>query len=307
MLSLASTLKQTATKSVLGLRSALSSQSSSLTELLQINRIHQRYLSVGGPGGSLGFPVSEVQFHTGVPIREYRGGDIRVLGNKVPAIARQEVTITFLGFKCSKESTSDQLSGADEPYFVITIDNGTGNPLVRKFGEFENIVTDTEIGIGEFLIKGVAPNIMVLRVLVYENDFGNPDETAKKIQEFVVAVAGQAQTLASGAAAADGAGVGPAAAAGAVGAIAGGPIGAAIAVGIVEAFGLDDDFVGQSASILFALTEDVGTPAEQGEFGTTKFNHRIVVDGGDEGKYELFFDVLVQRFERPLTEGGEGG
>jgi hypothetical protein len=302
MLSLISALKQTATQSALGLRSALSSRSSSLAELLQINLIHQRYLRAGGTAGPLGFPTSEVRFDAGASFREYRGGDIRILGTAISAIARQEVTITFLGFKCVKESSSDQLSPSDEPYFVITVDSGTGTPTVRKFGRFENVNTDSEIGVGEILLKGVAPNIMGLRVLAYENDFGDPDDTAKKIQETVVALSQQAQSLTSGAAAADGPGVGPAAAAGTVGAIAAGPIGALIASGVVSTLDLRDDFVGQAASILFSRSEDVGTPPKKGEFQTNEFNHQISINGGRQGEYEFFFDVLVQRIEPPRTE-----
>jgi len=269
--------------------------------LLQIDLIHQRYTGIGGPGGPLGYPTSEVRFDTGNAIREYRGGDIRILGKNVPAIARQEVTITFLGFRCIEESTSDQVSSSDEPYFVITIDDGTRTPTVRKFGRFENVDKGTEIGFAEVVIKGVPPNIMGLRVLAYENDFGDPDETAKKVQETVVVLSQQAGTLASGAAAADGPGVGPAAAAGTVGGIAAGPIGALVAAGLVTALGLGDDFVGQSASSLFSRSEDVGTKPTIDKFQNNDFNHQIHVDGGDNGVYEFFFDIKTELIEPPRT------
>ena len=120
----------------------------------------------------------------------------------------------------------------------------------------------------------------------------------------------QAQSLASAADAADGPGIGPGAAAGTVGAIAGGPIGALIAAGIVSALDLGDDFVGQAATLLFARPEDVGTPPTQGQFHPEgldqgmAFNRKINVDGGDEGVYDLFFDILVVNQPAPFTEGG---
>src|SRR5689334_13617925 len=115
MLSVLASLKQTQTKSVLGLRSALSSQRASVTELLKTNLIHQHYLSRGGRYGRLGFPISDVQFLGTKAIRQYRGGEIQVLGNRAHDLPKLEVSVRFLGFRCVKESTSDQASPHDEP------------------------------------------------------------------------------------------------------------------------------------------------------------------------------------------------
>jgi hypothetical protein len=116
----------------------------------------------------------------------------------------------------------------------------------------------------------------------------------------------QAQALASagGAGSADGPGVGPAAAAGTVGAIAAGPLGALVAAGIVTALDLGDDFVGQSAMLLFERAENVGTPPPMGKFQNMTYNRMIKVNGGEEGEYDLFFDVLVQYIGPFDTVGG---
>lgn len=293
MLSLVPALKRNTTRTISGLRAALASRSESLIELLQIDLIQQHYLAAGGPAGPLGYPNSAVKFANRQAIREYRGGTVSIQGNGVRGVVTQETTITFLGFKCIRESKTDQMSSADEPYCVITVDSGLGSPVVRTFGRFENVNTGTEIAVGEVLIKGVPPNITGLRVLAFENDFGSPDTTAKEIQAMAVTLSQQAGAFAAGAAAADGPGVGPAAAAGTVGGIAAGPIGAAIAAAAVTALDLKDDFIGQSAKVLFLRPGELGTAPTKGVFRDTPFNHMVSIDGQDNGEYEFYFDVQV--------------
>ncbi len=305
MLSLLTALKQTQTKSVLGLKSALSSQRSSVTELLQTNRIHQHYLNdVGGRNGPFGFPTSEVQFDGAKAFREFRGGEIQILGDNFNDIPKLEVSVRFLGFRCIKESVNDLGSTHDEPYFIISVDTGNGAPALKKFGRYEGVDTDTEVGVAELLIDKVAPNPMAIRVMAYENDFGDPDDTAKKIQDEVVKLSQEAGKLASAAEAADGPGVGPSAAAGTIGGIAGGPLGALLAAGIVSALGLGDDFINQSIALLFTRPENVGEPPTQGQFQETDYNRKINVNGGDQGIYDLFFDIHVEEIPPGQTRRG---
>jgi hypothetical protein len=303
MLSLSTALKQNHTTSTLSMRSALSSQRSSVTELLQTNLIYQGYLNVGGRNGYFGYPTSEVHFLGAKADRQFRGGQIQVLGGKVQMLPSLVVSIHFLGFRCVQESSWDQSSPHDEPYFIISVDPGNGTPTLRKF-EYTNVDTGTEMSDGSLLIANIAPNPMALRVIAYEKDFGDPDATAKNIQDEVVTLSQQAQSLASAADAADGPGIGPAAGAGTIGAIAGGPLGALVAAGIVSVLGLGDDFVGQAAKLLFSRPEDVGTPPKLGDFQDMPFNQRIHIDGGDEGIYDLYFDVLVLNIPPPTTAGG---
>jgi hypothetical protein len=44
-------------------------------------------------------------------------------GKAVGYVTRQ-ASVRFLGFRCVEESSSDQLTGTDEPYFVVTVDVG---------------------------------------------------------------------------------------------------------------------------------------------------------------------------------------
>ena len=279
-----------------------------LDPALVVDLIHQHYQRTGGRLGPLGYPISEVQFTSNSGTRQYRGGRIEAtlnarnaVGVITQALKTRESRVTFLGFKCIKESTSDGLSDTDEPYFVIAIDTGNGLPRTEKFGPFENTETGTETGVGVFLANGIAPNPLSIRAQAYENDHGDPDETAKALQQQIVELAKVAQSTASGsgADAADGPGIGPAATAGAVGLLAG-PLGSLLAVGIVSVLGLGDDWIGQGVVLAFTRPEQGGTPQQQGMFQNNPYNAKIDINGGSEGHYELYFDIHVVEFE-PIT------
>lgn len=299
MYSLLAGLKQTGTSSALGLKSALGSQSSSVIELIQTALIHQHYTDSGGRRGPLGLPTSDLLFGGTSAIREYRGGGLQVrenpvdgpTGTIVQAFTTTTLSVRFLGFRCVEESKSDELTDSDEPYFVIAVDTLAGAPIVKKFGPFEGTNTGDEIGVGDLVVVGVAPNPLAIKVVAYEHDHGDPDETAKKLQEKFVELAKEGEKLASGADSASGAGVGPAAGAGTLAGIAAGPFGALIAVGIVSVLDLGDDFIGQDVALAFQRAEQVTDPPSQGTFRGNPFNAHVDIDGGDEGHYELFFDV----------------
>ena len=270
--------------------------------LLMRERLHQHYLSSGGRNGPLGYPVSDVQFSGITASRRYRGGDARAtkdadgpLGVVTQAFATRSANIHFLGFRCLRESDNDQSTTRDEPYFVISVDDGKGIPLTKTFGPFENTGVGTESGDGGSLANGIAPNPLSIRVVAYENDRGNPKTTAENLQAEFVKLAQQAQSIAaaSGADAADGPGLGPAGAAGGLAGIVAGPLGALVAVGVVTLLDLGDDFIGQDATFVFSRPENALTPDKLGDFRGMPFNARADVDGGKEGHYELFFDISV--------------
>jgi hypothetical protein len=74
-----------------------------------------------------------------------------------------------------------------------------------------------------------------------------------------------------------------------------GPLGALAAVAIVSGLGLGDDFIQQGAKSLFDKPEhEASSPPKLGEFDDADYNVRIPLDGGDEGVYETFFEVLVR-------------
>ncbi len=271
-----------------------------------IAKIHETYLHIGGHVGSLGFPASEVKFSGNTATRQYRGGEIRAraefdeerqIGVVTQALVTQGVRITFIGFRCVRQS--NELSSSDEPYFIISVVNGDDQARVEKFGPFENIKKGSEIGIGATLLSGRPLNPTTILAIAYENDEGDPDETAKKLREKAAEVVQQAQSLiaASAAGAADGPGIGTPAAASAVAGLISGPIGGLLAGAIVSAFGLGDDYVGQDVALLFQNPDEVGNKKPIGTFRGNDFNVQIAIDGGDEGSYELFFSFIATNAE----------
>jgi hypothetical protein len=299
-LSMRAVLAGTGARSARGLRLHLGSNRASLLQLAQTELIHAHYQAASGPRGGFGFPIGDVAFSARTARRSYRGGDISAVGSTVQGFRTQRLIVRFLGFHCVQESSSDQLSSSDEPYFVITVDTGTGSPVTHKFGPFDGTNTGTEQGSGELVVPppDLAPNPTAVRANVFEQDFGDPDDTAKKLQDELVKLSqavGQAASSA-GADAADGPGVGIAAAAGAVGGILAGPLGAAGTEAIVATLQLGDDFVGERVKVLWdrlAENEEPKSPPVLGKFQDNDFNIMLDVDGGDEGRYQLFFDLTI--------------
>ena len=202
-----------------------------------------------------------------------------------------------MGFKCKKESDHDQSTPADEPYFVVTLAPWGQPPTVKKF-EYENIETDTEVSESAFLNDTVLnANPFNIHVAAFENDQGDPEETAKTIQNKMIELAKAGQALAAGAAAADGPGIGPAAAAGGIVGILSGPLGAVVAFVIVALLGLGDDYIQEGGTSAFDDQEvEPKEPDELGEFKEKPYNAMIALDGGSEGEYELYFHIALDSF-----------
>lgn len=289
-------LKETGTKSVGALRTALSSKRSRAVQLIQTHLIHQHYVKSGGRKSGLGFPTGEVQFDTKkrTATRRYRGGDIVVaMDGSTSGWVTHEVRVQYLGFHCF---TTQGGLGADEPYFIIAVDTKTGDPTTTT-RKYENVEEKKDVGDALTIIENATPDPLSILVVAYENDAGDPDETAKNVQAEMVKLSKEAAALAGALeGAADGPAAGTIAAAG--GALAG-AWGAVIAVAIVAIFGMGDDYIGQNVTTLFLSGEEPTTPANIGKFQDMDYNKKVMVDGGDEGKYELYFHVLVREVSFP--------
>jgi hypothetical protein len=312
MYSLLSALKGTQTTSVRGLQKALSSKRTNVVQLVQTHQIHDFYTKQQRSKGPLGYPIGEVQFQNGKAIRHYRGGEVHTMAGTAGGVLLREVKVMFGGFKCIKESSHDQLSDTDEPYFVVSVGTTGGMiPITKKFGHYENVETDTKQTINEVISTSLNPNPLMISVDAYEHDYGDPDETAKAIQDEMVKLAQAAQSLLAAteaADAADGPGIGPTAgAAGAAGTLAG-PVGAVIAGAIVTVMDLGDDYIGHAGAAFFTRAYDIGdTPIEPKKLGdfpgmdtNRGYNAVIDIDGKGEGKYQLYFDIAVEIKQKPL-------
>ena len=80
--------------------------------------------------------------------------------------------------------------------------------------------------------------------------------------------------------------------------------------GIAALFGLGDDTVGKTPVVFFDNKTDLKVwraPKKIGQFGPNDFNIIVPIYGGDEGQYDLFFNVdlfdnihkIVQREKEP--------
>lgn len=295
------TLKETGTKSVRGLKSALSSKRSSVMQLLQTHLIHRHYLKAGGRKTGLGFPMGEVQFDNvkKTAIRRYRGGEIYTLKDgSTSGWVIKEVRVQFLGFHCFEMQGG---LGNDEPYFIITVDTKDGNPTTWT-SKHENVQVGMDVGADTTIVKKATPDPLSILVVGYENDAGDPDETAKEVQAEMVKLS---KAAAASAADFEGAADGPAAStfgtAGGVGGLLAGAWGAVIAMAIVAIFGMGDDYIAQNVTTLFLDGVEPTTPPIISNFQETlPYNAKVMIDGGDEGKYELYFHVLVRDNPVPI-------
>src|SRR5262245_61346695 len=311
MYSLLTALKQTNTKSVLGLKTALSSKRQSLVQLVQTSLIHERYKKYERAQGPFGFPVGEVRFVGPKAVRRYRGGAIEVGGGsggaqlmEASGLPLWQVTVTYGGFKCLQESTSDQLSDRDEPYFVITVVSAGGIPVTKKFGPYENVATGDSRSVPQLLRNDLSPNPLFIHVAAFEHHYGDPDDIEKTIQDKLVelAKAGEALASASAADAADGSGLGPAVGAGGVSGLMAGPLVGVVVGAIVGIMDLGDDYISEGGADAFTHPEEVTEQSVHrpkiGDFEGMDggYNAKIRIDGGDEGKYEVYFDIHATKW-----------
>jgi hypothetical protein len=87
------------------------------------------------------------------------------------------------------------------------------------------------------------------------------------------------------------------------GAVVGGPLGAMLARGLVGGLGLADDYIGQNGVTLFSKETGYRDPPVKGKFFDENWTHKLFLDGGDEGQYDLYFRVLIVRQPRPWAGG----
>ena len=289
MYSLLSALKETQTGSVRNFRSKLSSERSSVVQLLQTHRIHRLYKTSGGRKSGLGFPIGQVQVDDkGKASRRYRGGEVfATREGSTEAWVRQVADVNYLGFHCHEMQGG---LGSDEPYFVIAVDIGTGSPLATKTFKYENVEENTEMG-GDYIVKNVTPDPMNIRVIGFEHDAGDPEQTAQNVQNELVKLS---QEAAGWGGESEDAADSPAGDAAVAGGALSGAWGALLAFAIVEVFGMGDDFIAQGLKNVFTPPPNVPeTPPNLGTFQGDPYNVSIVLDGEDE-KYTLYFQVTVQ-------------
>jgi hypothetical protein len=174
----------------------------------------------------------------------------------------------------------------------VSVDTKMGDPSTRTF-KYEEIEENQDTGDSFTITLQATPDPLSITVVAFENDLGDPDETAKEVQAQLVKLSKEAAAVAG---AIEGSADGPAAGAiGTAGGALGGAWGAVLALLVVEIFGLGDDYVAQNATKLFLDGTMPTTPPNLGTFLDSPYNAKVRVENKDgEGKYELYFHVLVR-------------
>ncbi|MBF2027933.1 MAG: hypothetical protein IGS48_14410 [Oscillatoriales cyanobacterium C42_A2020_001] len=290
---LAKTLSDLGTNSVRELFNRTGSSEQSVFKQAQIAAIGSFYLKTGGIKGPLGLPVSNVKFTGQTAVRRFAGGQIAYQASDPKGEKQLAVRINYLGFRCLKESNWDQSTGSDEPYFLIGAVATNGSKVVRRaYSSINTNSVRTEVtDIATVGISGNRDNFtppIVLGVAAMEHDLGSKDEAEKKVRKVLEEAEEKVDKLAQ-----------------AVGPFLGIPVGnhvmpdwmRDIYIGWlpewgVALLGLGDDEIGQNSKLLFDYNPEITqwqAPAIIGKHGDNDYNFVLPVDGGKEGKYELFF------------------
>jgi hypothetical protein len=275
----------------------------SIRALLASDRIAQRYQADGRSAGPVGFPMGKVTLTAdGGASQPFSGGQIVLRNDKIIPIVNFEAEVRLLGIRCNKESGHDQSTAADEPYFIVSVTNHKSSSM-RLFGPFED-VDDGESRFtngDEGILTTNAQLPFIISVIAKENDQGDPDQASAKVKKACEDAVKATQTLA----------------------LAFGQmqvlavtvmlntvltsIGGFIADAATAVFGLGDDFVGARNETIGDWndgTNDWKTPSrliESPSFSNSPYNIRIDVGDDGEGKYSLYFNVVVFRVSRELT------
>lgn len=295
---LAKTLSDLGTNSVRDLFNRTGSSELSVFKQAQIAAIGSFYSKTGGFKGPLGLPVSDVKFTGQTALRRFAGGQIVYQANEPKGEKRLAVRVNYLGFRCLKESNWDQSTGSDEPYFLIGAVATNGSKVIRRAYEGINtnsVRTEFTTIASVSLDRGdnLTPPI-ILGIAAMEHDLGSKDEAEKKVRKVLEEVEEKVDKLAQ-----------------TVGPFLGIPVGnhvmpdwmRDIYIGWlpewgVALFGLGDDEIGQTSKLLFDYNPEItewNAPAVLGKHGDNDYNLALTVDGGKEGKYQLFF--LIDLFQ----------
>lgn len=258
------------------------------------------YAANGGLSGLLGVPRAPISYGAGEARWNLTGGHVISRADGTTSVSfDQRVKIEWIGYKCWAESKHDQSSNSDEPYFIISAVMA-GYSFTSRFGPYSD-VNSGESEVQEFPLTEhfpVAPGY--LHVVAMEHDEGRTQEARRKVENTMkeaAAAASQAVTAYNLlAAAGGGAGVDPMVDVAIAVAV---PLFAPAAKLITAVAGLGDDSVAASSTSLFHERDGYAQPPDKGTHGGKKWTHKVYLDGGSAGKYDVFFRVTIVNVRRP--------
>jgi hypothetical protein len=287
--SLANVLKHFKTTSLRNLFLQIGATDRSIFGQAQIAAIDTMYRINNKFRGPFGFPLGDVEFNGESAGRLYSGGQIRFLDNSPQGgDVMTVVRVRYVGFTCLEESSWDQGSSSDEPYFIIGVAGASGSNTVRC-GPYDGVNSGDQRYEARLIASEndkITPPI-VLGIVAMEHDEGSPDEAEEKVRNIVKGLerefdqAGDsftgigsgnhvmpdwARTLLIG----------------------------WLPEGVAAVLGLADDDVGSNQVVLFDNKADLKewkAPPIIGKHGENEYNIKVNIDGGSSGKYDIFFKV----------------
>ncbi|QRR00215.1 hypothetical protein [Dyadobacter sandarakinus] len=254
------------------------------SQIAAINILYNNNKSFRGP---LGFPISDVIFEGQKAYRDYAGGQLYFTSDTPQG--SEEVTVAqvrFVGFHCNEES--DEWSGSDEPYFILSVAGANGSNTIRmgpysKVNEGEHRFEAVNIiSVGDMVTPPV-----VLGIVAMEQDQGSPEEAEAKVRKVFESIEEKFDAVA--------------------GELTGTDTGSHvlpewsrdillgwIPEGAAALFGMGDDEIEKTATVLFDNKADLKewkAPAIIGKHGNNEYN--LVLNAGreNEGDYQCFFKV----------------
>jgi hypothetical protein len=268
----------------------------SLRAFLASDLIAGKYEATGLLAGPVGFPMDKVRLTADGAAQAFSGGFMVVRENKAEPVVTYTARVRFLGFRCNEESDHDQSTSSDEPYFVVALTNQIVNST-RVFGPFENVDGgESRFVAGEDNLLSASVQLpFTISAIAREHDEGDPKEAgvvveqayrkAVRVIQVAATLSAQVQVLAASAA---------------VNSIFG-SIGDVISEATVAVLGLGDDTVGSASRTIGEWNDGAlewKTPPRLNEspsFSEVPYNIKLDLGDDSEGKYSLYFNVVVFR------------
>jgi len=272
----------------------------SLRASLAAGSIKQKYEQIGGLSSPLGSSEAALYLTTDRLFKQnYVGGDISQKSsnldgpNEPVAYKRYVMSLTFKGLHCVKETTWDQSSSSDEPYFILALATPNNPALSRAFkipndntsDHFSEFDDDNHEAYIQSIWLDFIPEDALVTCTMFEQDFGDPQKTKQKVQ----GILNTAVTFLT--------------------------LGASeiwpefdkltekISEGLATVFGLQDDMYSSARFVM--LKHELIDPAvllekyPKRSFRGMEYNHEVSATGGGS-HYRLFFEMIAYEIT-PVT------
>jgi hypothetical protein len=246
--------------------------------------IGEKYAQLGGPDSWLGWPTSDEQpFDQGGRVSTFQYGAIYWWPD-TGAIELGSIAVRYTGLACFGETDDGTFSAHDEPYVIFGV-----VPIVPMEPSAPRTVIYEGVDAGDSRIDNIElyrglPYGLMLKVILFEHDFSDPDQYRELVKN-AVAAASTAVTAAVGAVPI----VGPFLAIGAGALLA--AVGPAITDAIKDVLDTQDDFVGEVS--LVVTPKDMVTMArtQPKDFRAIQWDMDSPLISGDGGSYKVYIDI----------------